>query len=174
MYNKMRSAPFRRSLGASRGLLTSNQMPGKLETCNADVYRTKKLSEKGTRETRKDFIFPSYFRNRVSAGGSNGNLESGRYTGDDRILSLFSGTQSSVLVGARPFTTNIASPPVERGRAQDPYLATEIALDAVVKIFAVSSSPNYFLPWQSKAQREATGSGECQSSTVLFIECRTE
>jgi hypothetical protein len=39
-------------------------------------------------------------------------------------------------------------------------VATEIALDAVVKIFTVSCSPNYFLPWQNKPQREVTGSGE--------------
>ncbi|KAK4362549.1 hypothetical protein RND71_017790 [Anisodus tanguticus] len=32
-------------------------------------------------------------------------------------------------------------------------------LDSVVKIFTVSSSPNYFLPWQNKSQRESSGSG---------------
>jgi hypothetical protein len=32
-------------------------------------------------------------------------------------------------------------------------------LDSVVKVFTVSSSPNYFLPWQNKPQREITGSG---------------
>ncbi|KAK6915798.1 PDZ domain [Dillenia turbinata] len=41
----------------------------------------------------------------------------------------------------------------------DPYSATELALDSVVKIFTVSSSPNYFLPWQNKSQRETMGSG---------------
>ncbi|KAK4707828.1 hypothetical protein R3W88_028753 [Solanum pinnatisectum] len=41
----------------------------------------------------------------------------------------------------------------------DAYLAIELALDSVVKIFTVSSSPNYFLPWQNKSQRETTGSG---------------
>ncbi|GJP31178.1 hypothetical protein CLOM_g9838 [Closterium sp. NIES-68] len=35
----------------------------------------------------------------------------------------------------------------------------EVALDSVVKLFAVASSPNYWLPWQSKPQREVTGSG---------------
>uniref|UniRef100_A0A1D1XZU2 Protease Do-like 10, mitochondrial n=1 Tax=Anthurium amnicola TaxID=1678845 RepID=A0A1D1XZU2_9ARAE len=39
------------------------------------------------------------------------------------------------------------------------YAAIELALDAVVKIFTVSSSPNYFLPWQNKSQRETYGSG---------------
>ncbi|KAG0496602.1 hypothetical protein HPP92_001136 [Vanilla planifolia] len=39
------------------------------------------------------------------------------------------------------------------------YAAIEIALDSVVKVFTVSSSPNYFLPWQNKAQRENMGSG---------------
>ncbi|XP_048444466.1 protease Do-like 10, mitochondrial [Pyrus x bretschneideri] len=37
--------------------------------------------------------------------------------------------------------------------------AIELALDSVVKIFTVTSSPNYFLPWQNKSQRETMGSG---------------
>ncbi|KAI3809338.1 hypothetical protein L1987_25310 [Smallanthus sonchifolius] len=41
----------------------------------------------------------------------------------------------------------------------DSYSAIELALDSVVKIFTVSSSPNYFLPWQNKSQRESMGSG---------------
>ncbi|KAJ3678120.1 hypothetical protein LUZ60_001923 [Juncus effusus] len=41
----------------------------------------------------------------------------------------------------------------------DAYQAIELALDSVVKVFTVSSSPNYFLPWQNKAQRDTTGSG---------------
>ncbi|WRX23812.1 PDZ domain - like 6 [Theobroma cacao] len=41
----------------------------------------------------------------------------------------------------------------------DAYLAIELALDSVVKIFTVTSSPNYFLPWQNKSQRETMGSG---------------
>lgn len=41
----------------------------------------------------------------------------------------------------------------------DAYSAIEIALDSVVKIFTVSSSPSYFLPWQNKSQRESMGSG---------------
>lgn len=42
----------------------------------------------------------------------------------------------------------------------DAHLAIELALDSVVKIFTVSSSPNYFLPWQNKSQRETMGSGK--------------
>ncbi|PIA29567.1 hypothetical protein AQUCO_05800005v1 [Aquilegia coerulea] len=45
------------------------------------------------------------------------------------------------------------SPPYEYGGA------IEVALDSVVKIFTVASSPNYFLPWQNKSQRETMGSG---------------
>ncbi|XP_041003493.1 protease Do-like 10, mitochondrial [Juglans microcarpa x Juglans regia] len=41
----------------------------------------------------------------------------------------------------------------------DAYSAIELALDSVVKIFTVSSSPNYTLPWQNKSQRESMGSG---------------
>ncbi|CAM8922754.1 unnamed protein product [Rhodiola kirilowii] len=43
--------------------------------------------------------------------------------------------------------------------SDDAYSAVELALDSVVKIFTVSSSPNYFLPWQNKSQREVMGSG---------------
>lgn len=38
--------------------------------------------------------------------------------------------------------------------------AVELALNSVVKIFTVSCSPNYLLPWQNKSQRETMGSGE--------------
>uniref|UniRef100_A0A5B7BGG7 Protease Do-like 10 n=1 Tax=Davidia involucrata TaxID=16924 RepID=A0A5B7BGG7_DAVIN len=41
----------------------------------------------------------------------------------------------------------------------DAYSTIELALDSVVKIFTVSSSPNYSLPWQNKSQRETMGSG---------------
>ncbi|PKA61591.1 Protease Do-like 10, mitochondrial [Apostasia shenzhenica] len=44
-------------------------------------------------------------------------------------------------------------------RYTDAYAAIELALDSVVKVFTVSSSPSYFLPWQNKSQREGTGSG---------------
>lgn len=42
----------------------------------------------------------------------------------------------------------------------DAFAAVELALDSVVKVFTVSSGPNYFLPWQNKAQRESMGSGK--------------
>ncbi|XP_010528621.1 PREDICTED: protease Do-like 10, mitochondrial [Tarenaya hassleriana] len=45
------------------------------------------------------------------------------------------------------------------GAAETAYSAIELALDSVVKIFTVSSSPNYSLPWQNKSQRESMGSG---------------
>ncbi|KAI9083867.1 hypothetical protein K1719_034125 [Acacia pycnantha] len=41
----------------------------------------------------------------------------------------------------------------------DAISAIELALDSVVKIFTVSCSPNYLLPWQNKSQRETMGSG---------------
>ncbi|QCD95185.1 Peptidase S1 [Vigna unguiculata] len=37
--------------------------------------------------------------------------------------------------------------------------AVELALNSVVKVFTVSCSPNYLLPWQNKSQRETMGSG---------------
>jgi hypothetical protein len=152
----MRAASFRRSVYASRGVWTSNQAG----TGNADAYRIQgAFKDKASGVPRKNLINPSSFRERASAGAGCGNLQNGRC---DRTLPLFS-------VAAPRFSTTIASPSVERGRAQDPYLATEIALDAVVKVFAVSSSPNYFLPWQNKAQREATGSGKCLLSGHMFF-----
>lgn len=45
-------------------------------------------------------------------------------------------------------------------RHTDAHGAIELALDSVVKVFTVSSSPNYFLPWQNKSQRESMGSGK--------------
>ncbi|XP_010027457.2 protease Do-like 10, mitochondrial [Eucalyptus grandis] len=39
------------------------------------------------------------------------------------------------------------------------YSGIETALDSVVKIFTVSSSPNYLLPWQNKPPRDTWGSG---------------
>lgn len=41
----------------------------------------------------------------------------------------------------------------------DGYAAIDLALDSVVKIFTVASSPSYLLPWQNKSQRETMGSG---------------
>ena len=32
-------------------------------------------------------------------------------------------------------------------------------LQSIVKVFTVHSSPNYFMPWQNKPQRESSGSG---------------
>lgn len=56
------------------------------------------------------------------------------------------------------------------------YAAIELALDSVVKVFTVSRSPNYFLPWQNKSQRETTGSGfsfspfsSCEFEFLLYI-----
>lgn len=52
----------------------------------------------------------------------------------------------------------------------DAYAAVELALDSVVKVFTVFSSPNYFLPWQNKAQGESMGSGK---QPILAIRCRS-
>ncbi|CAI9090766.1 OLC1v1025601C1 [Oldenlandia corymbosa var. corymbosa] len=45
------------------------------------------------------------------------------------------------------------------GEALLAFLAIELALDSVVKMFTVTSSPNYHLPWQNKSQRETMDSG---------------
>ena len=49
----------------------------------------------------------------------------------------------------------------------DANSAIELALDSVVKIFTVSCSPNYLLPWQNKSQRETMGSGQFVYLTLL-------
>ncbi|XP_073041141.1 protease Do-like 10, mitochondrial [Primulina eburnea] len=49
--------------------------------------------------------------------------------------------------------------PMQYGAIPEEYSAIELALDSVVKIFTVASSPSYFLPWQNKSQRETMGSG---------------
>uniref|UniRef100_A0A7C9DMH5 2-alkenal reductase (NAD(P)(+)) n=1 Tax=Opuntia streptacantha TaxID=393608 RepID=A0A7C9DMH5_OPUST len=50
-------------------------------------------------------------------------------------------------------------PNTEKLTVTDAYAAIDLALDSVVKIFTVTSSPSYFLPWQNKSQRETMGSG---------------
>jgi hypothetical protein len=49
------------------------------------------------------------------------------------------------------------------------YAAVELALDSVVKVFTVSSSPNYVVPWQNKAQRESMGSGKLAILSTPFV-----
>lgn len=49
----------------------------------------------------------------------------------------------------------------------DACLAIELALDSVVKIFTVSNSPNYFLPWQNKSQRKSMSSGNLSITYLL-------
>ncbi|KZV44384.1 protease Do-like 10, mitochondrial-like [Dorcoceras hygrometricum] len=49
--------------------------------------------------------------------------------------------------------------PMQYGEMPEEFSAIELALDSVVKIFTVASSPSYFLPWQNKSQRETLGSG---------------
>ncbi|VFQ92670.1 unnamed protein product [Cuscuta campestris] len=54
--------------------------------------------------------------------------------------------------------TNLESS-LRKSNFSEAYSAIELALDSVVKIFTLSSSPNYFLPWVNKVDRESTGSG---------------
>ncbi len=56
---------------------------------------------------------------------------------------------SRLAVGRRTFSQNYS-----RGQVE---LST--AFDSIVKVFTVSASPNWFMPWQTKQQREITGSG---------------
>ena len=63
-------------------------------------------------------------------------------------------------------------PHLNRSKAKrittDAFSAIELALESVVKVFTVSSSPNYFLPWQNKSQRETMGSGLWLCGLCLF------
>ncbi|KAJ0557453.1 putative peptidase Do [Helianthus annuus] len=82
-------------------------------------------------------------------------------------LSSFNSNQCRYVTTAAAASTATVAVAVEQlnGRSTavvdtiDAYSAIELALDSVVKIFTVSSSPNYFLPWQNKSQRESMGSG---------------
>lgn len=162
----MKSVPVWRTLYAIRGLTTSNRNAGKTRTLNADGRRIQRLSENCSGVARESRITQSLISQGVLVGSGNlDDFRAGDRTSNGQcpvdhmeFSSFFRGPWSNS-IRARGFSTNIANSAVERSRTQDPYLATEIALDAVVKIFAVSSSPNYFLPWQNKAQREVTGSG---------------
>ncbi|XP_030513088.1 protease Do-like 10, mitochondrial [Rhodamnia argentea] len=74
----------------------------------------------------------NYYLHRV-AGASNTTL--GRFSTSRSLSSIASEVESAA------------------------YSGIETALDSVVKIFTVSSSPNYLLPWQNKPPRETWGSG---------------
>lgn len=64
-----------------------------------------------------------------------------------------------------------ARPPMRKANARtDANLAIELALDSVVKIFTVSCSPNYLLPWQNKSQRETMGSGQFVFAHFTFLD----
>ncbi|RWW54014.1 hypothetical protein BHE74_00039432 [Ensete ventricosum] len=70
---------------------------------------------------------------------------------------------------ASPYAVSEVDQEPASHRSTDAYAAIELALDSVVKVFTVSSSPNYFLPWQNKAQRESMGSGEGKRFLFAFF-----
>ncbi|XP_010027524.2 protease Do-like 10, mitochondrial isoform X1 [Eucalyptus grandis] len=57
------------------------------------------------------------------------------------------------------FPTSPSFSSISSGDGSAPNSEIETELDSVVKIFTVSSSPGYLLPWQNKPPREARGSG---------------
>ncbi|EYU39504.1 hypothetical protein ABFS82_06G199500 [Erythranthe guttata] len=75
--------------------------------------------------------------------------------GDDAALKFSSGVEN----GGADSEAVADSVAVRNGAMDEAYYAIELALDSVVKIFTVASSPSYFLPWQNKSQRESMGSG---------------
>ncbi|KAL5580069.1 hypothetical protein UlMin_012511 [Ulmus minor] len=70
-----------------------------------------------------------------------------------RWISMATVLLKNYTVKCRSFSVEVRNP------ATDAYSAIEIALDSVVKIFTVSCSPNFILPWQNKPQKESIGSG---------------
>ncbi|XP_077226654.1 protease Do-like 10, mitochondrial isoform X3 [Tasmannia lanceolata] len=90
-------------------------------------------------------------------------------------------TSFSLFSTAAPlFNNKTSSYPISReedfnnDRYTDPHVAIKLALDSVVKVFAVLSSPNYFLPWQTKSPRETTGSGGDTISVTKGVVSRVE
>jgi hypothetical protein len=45
----------------------------------------------------------------------------------------------------------------EEAEEGDAQVLSEASLQSIVKVFTVHSSPNYYMPWQNKPQRESTG-----------------
>lgn len=76
---------------------------------------------------------------------------------------------SSVENGGADAESAEAFVPVRNGTMEEAYYAIELALDSVVKIFTVASSPSYFLPWQNKSQRESMGSGLCLLLCISYF-----
>ncbi|KAK7271625.1 hypothetical protein RJT34_27678 [Clitoria ternatea] len=74
---------------------------------------------------------------------------------------LRSETQSFLTSGVKNYKLGFRRRPFRKGGegSATNSTAVELALNSVVKIFTVSCSPNYLLPWQNKSQRETMGSG---------------
>ncbi|ONK73025.1 uncharacterized protein A4U43_C04F26320 [Asparagus officinalis] len=87
-----------------------------------------------------------------SSSSSSSITPSSSINGDDASTAANS-------AAAVPILQEDSERPIVSSRHTDAYAAIELALDSVVKIFTVSSSPNYFLPWQNKSQRDSMGSG---------------
>lgn len=109
--------------------------------------------------------------------GASAVIDTNNYTNRASSSNEIGPCSSSLATSAHVLRSSRAAarrPRPRRGRTRqqqkkmttdaDAYSAIELALDSVVKIFTVSSSPNYFLPWQNKSQRESMGSG-----TPLFF-----
>ncbi|KAJ1484164.1 trypsin-like cysteine/serine peptidase domain-containing protein [Baffinella frigidus] len=50
-------------------------------------------------------------------------------------------------------------PPGVEEAIGDPQTDLSTSFNSVIKVFTVAASPNWFMPWQTKQQRESTGSG---------------
>ena len=65
------------------------------------------------------------------------------------------------------FTTSTSSVVVEGAADPADVEKERSVLQSIVKVFCTHSSPNYFMPWQNKPQRESSGSGAVMQVPVV-------
>ncbi|KAF8402428.1 hypothetical protein HHK36_013386 [Tetracentron sinense] len=105
------------------------------------------------------YLRPLFFESRLHLLANRSVLESSLLSSAP-LFSISSFHSTSVVKNVNNINANISYPVSDDEPPHtNAYAAIELALDSVVKIFTVSSSPNYFLPWQNKPQRETMGSG---------------
>ncbi|WJX65205.1 Protease Do-like 10, mitochondrial [Trifolium repens] len=80
-------------------------------------------------------------------------------TTSNNFRDITTSSSSSVVRGGIRVKKNLLSRKPAAVTHTNNNTAVELAFNSVVKIFTVSCSPNYLLPWQNKSQRESMGSG---------------
>ena len=80
-----------------------------------------------------------------------------------RCAQSFSGQYGRRVIGDSALLAELASI-----SSQGEFAQGEEVLDSVVKIYVVSSRPNFFSPWQNHSKRETTGSGFVISPRLIL------